>query len=402
MNQGQAATPKGTGEILPLFSSLPPLALYIHIPWCIRKCPYCDFYSNRLTGELDEDGYIAVLKRDIEEALPLVWGRPVISVFIGGGTPSLFSAEGIGKLLKVVRSSLPIQPNAEISMEANPGTFEIEKFKAYREVGINRLSIGVQSFNSEHLKVLGRIHGREEAIAAAQTAKAYFEQVNLDLMLGLPGQTLAQFQEDVKTAVNLDPTHLSLYQLTIEPNTLFAAHPPVLPDEDVVDEMQSWMEKTLPEMGYQHYEVSAWAKPGCQCRHNSNYWLYGDYLGIGAAAHSKITFSDGRIIRRMCVRNPDAYMKGDDKGGTPFEEMFEVSVKDRRFEFMMNALRFINGFPTRLFEERTGLPLASISEQLQLAESKGLLKVSPATICPTPLGMRFLNNLQEIFLPDDA
>ncbi len=402
MNQGQAATPKGTGEILPLFSSLPPLALYIHIPWCIRKCPYCDFYSNRLIGELDEDGYIAVLKRDIEEALPLVWGRPVISVFIGGGTPSLFSAEGIGKLLKVVRSSLPIQPNAEISMEANPGTFEIEKFKAYREVGINRLSIGVQSFNSEHLKVLGRIHGREEAIAAAQTAKAYFEQVNLDLMLGLPGQTLAQFQEDVKTAVNLDPTHLSLYQLTIEPNTLFAAHPPVLPDEDVVDEMQSWMEKTLPEMGYQHYEVSAWAKPGCQCRHNSNYWLYGDYLGIGAAAHSKITFSDGRIIRRMCVRNPDAYMKGDDKGGTPFEEMFEVSVKDRRFEFMMNALRFINGFPTRLFEERTGLPLASISEQLQLAESKGLLKVSPATICPTPLGMRFLNNLQEIFLPDDA
>lgn len=400
MNQGQAVAPQGAGKILPLFSSLPPLALYIHIPWCIRKCPYCDFYSNRLTGELDEDGYIAVLKRDIEEALPLVWRRPIISVFIGGGTPSLFSAEGIGKLLKMVHSSLPIQPNAEISMEANPGTFEIEKFRAYRDVGINRLSIGVQSFNPEHLKVLGRIHGREEAIAAAQTAKAYFDQVNLDLMLGLPGQTLAQFQEDVKTAVNLDPTHLSLYQLTIEPNTPFAAHPPVLPDEDVVDAMQSWMEKTLPEMGYQHYEVSAWAKPGCQCRHNSNYWLYGDYLGIGAAAHSKLTFSDGRIVRRMCVRNPDAYMKGDDKGGTPFEETFEVSVKDRRFEFMMNALRFINGFPTRLFEERTGLPLASISDQLQQAESKGLLKVSPATICPTPLGMRFLNDLQEIFLPD--
>ncbi|MBO4789393.1 MAG: oxygen-independent coproporphyrinogen III oxidase-like protein [Oxalobacter sp.] len=400
MNQGQAVAPQGAGKILPLFSSLPPLALYIHIPWCIRKCPYCDFYSNRLTGELDEDGYIAVLKRDIEEALPLVWGRPIISVFIGGGTPSLFSAEGIGKLLKMVHSSLPIQPNAEISMEANPGTFETEKFKAYRDVGINRLSIGVQSFNPEHLKVLGRIHGREEALAAAKVARACFDQVNLDLMLGLPGQTLAQFQEDVKTAVSLDPTHLSLYQLTIEPNTPFAAHPPALPDEDVVDEMQSWMEKMLPEMGYQHYEVSAWAKPGCQCRHNSNYWLYGDYLGVGAAAHSKLTFSDGRIVRRMCVRNPDAYMKGDDKGGTPFEETFEVSVKDRRFEFMMNALRFINGFPTRLFEERTGLPLASISDQLQQAESKGLLKVSPATICPTPLGMRFLNDLQEIFLPD--
>lgn len=400
MTPGQPVTNNRDNILTPVFDSLPPLALYIHIPWCIRKCPYCDFYSNRLTGELDEDAYIAVLQRDIEQALPLVWGRRIISVFIGGGTPSLFSAAGIDKLLAMVRSLLPVLPDAEISMEANPGTFETGKFKAYRETGINRLSIGIQSFNPAHLQALGRIHGREEALAAAQTARKYFDQVNLDLMLGLPGQTLEQFQQDVQTAVSCDPTHLSLYQLTVEPNTPFAAHPPVLPDEETVDRMQQWMEQALPEMGFQHYEVSAWAKPGCQCRHNSNYWLYGDYLGIGAAAHSKITFPDGRILRRMCVRNPDAYMKGDEAGKTPFEETFEVSVEDRQFEFMMNALRFINGFPTRLFEERTGLPLACISEPLQLAEARGLLAVNPATICPTPLGMRFLNDLQEIFLPD--
>ena len=400
MTHEQPVKSNRDNTLIPVFDSLPPLALYIHIPWCIRKCPYCDFYSNRLTGELDEDAYIAVLQRDIEQALPLVWGRRIISVFIGGGTPSLFSAAGIDKLLAMVRSLLPVLPDAEISMEANPGTFEIEKFKAYRETGINRLSIGIQSFNPAHLQVLGRIHGREEALAAAQTARMYFDQVNLDLMLGLPGQTLEQFQQDVQTAVSCDPTHLSLYQLTAEPNTPFAAHPPVLPDEETVDGMQQWMEQALPGKGFQHYEVSAWAKPDCQCRHNSNYWLYGDYLGIGAAAHSKITFPDGRILRRMCVRNPDTYMKGDEAGKTPFEESFEVSVEDRQFEFMMNALRFINGFPTRLFEERTGLPLASISDPLQLAEAKGLLTVSPATICPTPLGMRFLNDLQEIFLPD--
>lgn len=400
MMQEQPVQFRRAGEILPIFGSLPPLALYIHIPWCIRKCPYCDFYSNRLTGGLDEDAYIAVLQRDIEQALPLIWGRRIVSVFIGGGTPSLFSAAGIDRLLSIVRSLLPVLPDVEISMEANPGTFEVEKFKAYRETGINRLSIGVQSFNPDHLQTLGRIHGREEALTAAKTARQWFDQVNLDLMVGLPGQTLEQFQQDVQTAVACDPTHLSLYQLTIEPNTPFATHPPVLPDEDVLDSMQQWMEQALPDMGFQHYEVSAWAKPGCQCQHNSNYWLYGDYLGIGAAAHSKITLPDGKIIRRMCVRNPGAYMAGDEAGKTPFEEAFEVSVDDRRFEFMMNALRFVNGFPTHLFEERTGLPLASISEPLQIAEDKGLLKVSPATICPTPLGMRFLNDLQEIFLPD--
>lgn len=400
MIQEQPVHFRRSGEILPIFDSLPPLALYIHIPWCIRKCPYCDFYSNRLMGELDEDAYIAVLRRDIEQALPLIWGRRIISIFIGGGTPSLFSSAGIDKLLSMVRALLPVLPDAEISMEANPGTFEIEKFKAYRETGINRLSIGIQSFNPDHLQTLGRIHGREEALAAAQTARQWFDQVNLDLIVGLPGQTLEQFQQDIQTAVSCNPTHLSLYQLTIEPNTPFAIHPPVLPDEEVLDEMQQWMEQALPDMGFQHYEVSAWAKPGCQCRHNSNYWLYGDYLGIGAAAHSKITLPDGKIIRRMCVRNPDAYMKVDEAGKTPFEEAFEVSVEDRRFEFMMNALRFVNGFPTCLFEERTGLPLATISEPLQLAESKKLLKVSPITICPTSLGMRFLNDLQEIFLPD--
>lgn len=400
MTQEQPVHFSQSGEILPIFDSLPPLALYIHIPWCIRKCPYCDFYSNRLIGRLDEDAYIAVLRRDIEQALPLIWGRRITSIFIGGGTPSLFSSAGIDKLLSMVRSLLPVLPDAEISMEANPGTFEIEKFKAYRETGINRLSIGIQSFNPDHLQTLGRIHGREEALAAAQTARQWFDQVNLDLMVGLPGQTLEQFQQDVQTAVSCNPTHLSLYQLTIEPNTPFASHPPVLPDEEILDEMQQWMEQALPDLGFQHYEVSAWAKPGCQCQHNSNYWLYGDYLGVGAAAHSKITLPDGKIIRRMCVRNPDTYMQGDGAGKTPFEEAFEVSVEDRCFEFMMNALRFINGFPTRLFEERTGLPLAIISEPLQLAESKKLLKVSPVTICPTSLGMRFLNDLQEIFLPD--
>ncbi len=400
MNHEQPVKFRRGNDVVPVFDNLPPLALYIHIPWCIRKCSYCDFYSHRLMGELDEDAYIVVLRRDIEQSLPLIWGRRIISVFIGGGTPSLFSAAGIDKLLAMVRSLLPVLPDAEISMEANPGTFETEKFKAYRETGINRLSIGIQSFNPDHLQALGRIHGKEEALVAAQTARKYFDQVNLDLMTGLPGQTLEQFQQDVQTAVDCDPTHLSLYQLTIEPNTPFAARPPVLPDEDILEAMQQWMEQALPGMGFQHYEVSAWAKEGCRCKHNSNYWLYGDYLGIGAAAHSKITLPDGKIIRRMCVRNPDAYMKGDEAGKTPFEESFEVSVEDRRFEFMMNALRFVNGFPTRLFEERTGLPLASLSDPLQLAESKGLLKVTPTTTCPTPLGMRFLNDLQEIFLPD--
>ncbi len=385
--------------ISPVIDVLPPLALYIHIPWCIRKCPYCDFYSHRLNGELAENQYITALQRDIELALPLIWGRKIISIFIGGGTPSLFSASGLDKLLSVVRSLLPVLPDAEISMEVNPGTFEQAKFRAYHECGINRLSLGIQSFNESHLKRLGRIHGRDEALLAAESAKKYFSNFNLDLMVGLPGQSLQEFQEDIQTAVSCHPNHLSLYQLTIEPNTPFANHPPVLPDEDVLDEMQQWMEETLPKAGYQHYEVSAWSLRGCQCQHNSNYWLYGDYLGIGAAAHSKITMPDARILRRVCIKNPDAYMAGKDIASI-YEESFEASSADRVFEFMMNALRFVEGFPLRLFTERTGLPLSVIDKSLKEAVSKGLLRVSFGMVKPTSLGMRFLNDLQEMFLPE--
>lgn len=381
------------------FDVLPPLSLYIHIPWCIRKCPYCDFYSHEKTSVLPENEYLKVLRRDLELSLPLIWGRKISSIFIGGGTPSLFSAEGIDKLLSFVRELLPVLPEAEISIEANPGTFEAGKFQSYRRSGINRLSIGIQSFTQDRLHELGRIHDADEARAAVETAGHCFDNFNLDLMYGLPSQTLDQLKEDVSIALSYQPAHLSFYQLTIEPNTYYFKHPPVLPDEEVIDEMQGWIESSTASMGYEHYEVSAYARSGRQCLHNMNYWLFGDYLGIGAAAHSKITLPDQRIIRQMRLRNPRLYMQGI-KQGIPLEEQFDVPASDLGFEFMLNALRLMNGFSPALFRERTGLPLSVIDEGLAKAEHLGLLHLSPLHIQSTELGKRFLNDLQQIFLPD--
>ena len=383
----------------PHFKGLPPLALYIHIPWCIRKCPYCDFYSHEKHSVLPEKDYLDVLSRDLELSLPMIWGRKVSSIFIGGGTPSLLSASGVDRLLSFVRERLPVLPDAEISMEANPGTFEAGRFKSYRESGINRLSIGIQSFNQELLHKLGRIHDADEARNAVEIAQRYFDNVNLDLMYGLPEQTQTQLQDDISTALSFGTQHLSLYQLTIEPNTYYFKHPPALPDEDTVDSMQKWLEDATAEAGFSHYEVSAYARSGRQCWHNRNYWMFGDYLGIGAAAHSKITLPDQRVIRQMRLRNPELYMRNIEKG-IPLEEQFDVPAADLGFEFMLNALRLMDGFSPALFTERTGLPISVLDKPLEKASGLGLLEVSPVHIQPTVLGKRFLNDLQQIFLPD--
>lgn len=383
----------------PRFDRLPPLSLYVHIPWCIRKCPYCDFYSHEKHSTLPEKEYLDVLRRDLELSLPMIWGRKISSIFIGGGTPSLLSAKGIDQLLSFIRELLPVLPDAEISMEANPGTFEAGKFKSYRESGINRLSIGIQSFNPHFLHELGRIHDHDEARAAIEIARRYFDNINLDLMYGLPRQTLEQLKDDVSVALSYEPAHLSFYQLTIEPNTYYFKHPPVLPDEDILDQMQKWIESSTSAAGFEHYEVSAYARTGRQCFHNKNYWLFGDYLGIGAAAHSKITLPDQSVIRQMRLRNPLLYMGGIEQG-IPLEEQFEVPVSDLGFEFMMNALRLMDGFPPALFANRTGLNFSVINEAVTEAVKRGLLMVSPAHVQPTELGKRFLNDLQQIFLPD--
>ncbi|WAV90265.1 radical SAM family heme chaperone HemW [Oxalobacter aliiformigenes] len=383
----------------PHFDKLPPLSLYVHIPWCIRKCPYCDFYSHEKHSTLPEKEYLDVLRRDLELSLPMIWGRKISSIFIGGGTPSLLSAKGIDQLLSFIRELLPVLPDAEISMEANPGTFEAGKFKSYRESGINRLSIGIQSFNPHFLHELGRIHDHDEARAAIEIARRYFDNINLDLMYGLPRQTLEQLKDDVSVALSYEPAHLSFYQLTIEPNTYYFKHPPVLPDEDTLDQMQEWIESSTSAAGFEHYEVSAYARTGRQCFHNKNYWLFGDYLGIGAAAHSKITLPDQSVIRQMRLRNPLLYMGGIEQG-IPLEEQFEVPVSDLGFEFMMNALRLMDGFPPALFANRTGLNFSVINEAVTEAVKRGLLMVSPAHVQPTELGKRFLNDLQQIFLPD--
>lgn len=383
----------------PHFDKLPPLSLYVHIPWCIRKCPYCDFYSHEKHSTIPEKEYLDVLRQDLELSLPMIWGRKISSIFIGGGTPSLLSAKGIDQLLSFIRELLPVLPDAEISMEANPGTFEAGKFKSYRESGINRLSIGIQSFNPHFLHELGRIHDHDEARAAIEIARRYFDNINLDLMYGLPRQTLEQLKDDVSVALSYEPAHLSFYQLTIEPNTYYFKHPPVLPDEDTLDQMQEWIESSTSAAGFGHYEVSAYARTGRQCFHNKNYWLFGDYLGIGAAAHSKITLPDQSVIRQMRLRNPLLYMGGIEQG-IPLEEQFEVPVSDLGFEFMMNALRLMDGFPPALFANRTGLNFSVINEAVTKAVKRGLLMVSPAHVQPTELGKRFLNDLQQIFLPD--
>ncbi len=378
----------------------PPLAVYVHLPWCVRKCPYCDFNSHAVRGEIPEQRYLQALTRDLELSLPQVWGREVGSIFIGGGTPSLFSGAAIDQLLVMLRTLLPVSPLAEITLEANPGTFEADRFTAYRAAGVNRLSLGVQSFNPEHLRALGRIHDADEARAAATAALALFDAVNLDLMYALPGQTLAEARQDLTSAIGLGPVHLSAYHLTLEPNTPFAAAPPDLPDDDAAADMQRMVEETLGSAGYVHYETSAFARPDSECRHNLNYWRFGDYLGLGAGAHGKLSSHD-RIERQARTKHPLAYMDALLGGtGAAWLETRKLTRQDRIFEFMMNALRLTEGFDPRLFEARTGLPLRVAEAALQAAEKRGLLLRSTDTIRPSEQGRHFLNELLQMFLPE--
>lgn len=382
------------GEIQ--LNSLPPLALYVHFPWCVKKCPYCDFNSHEARDGFDEDAYLQALRDDLSLSLPMIWGRRIHSVFIGGGTPSLLSAQGLDRLLSDLRAMLALDQMVEITMEANPGTFEQEKFAAFRQSGINRLSIGIQSFNSEFLQALGRIHDGQQARQAVALARDLFENINLDLMYALPGQNLKQLKEDLDIALGFKPDHLSVYHLTLEPNTYFAKFPPNLPDDDSAAEMQDFIQSQLAQAGYHHYEVSAYARPGRYSQHNLNYWNFGDYLGIGAGAHSKISFPN-RITRQMRYKQPARYMEACAQG-LMMQEEHEVSLEELPFEFMLNCLRLQDGFPVRLFGERTGLSLQAIQQQLELAEQKGLLNRDHQLISPTPLGRQFLNDLQQIFL----
>ena len=384
----------------PHFDAPPPLTLYVHIPWCVRKCPYCDFNSHESRDGIPEAAYLKALERDLEAALPLIWERRVRSVFFGGGTPSLLSAAGLDQLLTLLRTLLPIEPLAEITLEANPGTFEAEKFRAFRAAGINRLSVGIQSFNPVHLQRLGRIHDDQEARRAVEIALTHFENVNLDLMYALPGQTLEQAVADIDTAIGFGVQHISAYHLTLEPNTLFHAQPPPLPDDDLAASMQSAIEVQLGHAGYNHYETSAFAQKHQTCQHNLNYWYFGDYLGIGAGAHSKLTTQEG-VVRQMRYKQPKAYME-QAQAGQAIQEQHQVPAGELGFEFMMNALRLNAGFPLPLFQAHTGLPIQVIERQLQTAEARGLLQRDLTRLQPTPLGQRFLNDLLQIFLEQKA
>jgi oxygen-independent coproporphyrinogen-3 oxidase len=379
-------------------AALPPLSLYVHFPWCVRKCPYCDFNSHQVSGDFPEDAYLDAVRADLESALPLIWGRKIYTIFIGGGTPSLMSARGLDRLMSDMRALLPLDGAAEITMEANPGTFEADKFRSYRASGINRLSIGIQSFNPQHLQALGRIHDGEQARRAIDIAQASFDNFNLDLMYALPSQTLAEAEADLSTALAFAPPHLSLYHLTMEPNTEFAKYPPALPDDDASAEMQDMIAARTAAAGYSHYEVSAYARPGRRARHNLNYWEFGDYLGVGAGAHSKLSFPH-RVVRQARFKMPRTYMEHAIAGNAVHEEV-EVGRDELGFEFMLNALRLTEGFAPALFAERTGLTLNAISASLDAAEAKGLLYRDHKLIRPTALGLQFLNDLQAMFLPD--
>lgn len=383
------------------FTSLPPLALYVHIPWCVRKCPYCDFNSHEAKGAIPEREYVDALITDLEHDLPRVWGRKLKSIFIGGGTPSLFAPASIDRLLSALRARLPfVSPDIEVTLEANPGTVEQGKFAELRAAGVNRLSIGVQSFDADALERLGRIHGAKEAIRAAEQAHAAgFDNFNLDLMFGLPGQTSDAAANDVATAIALEPTHISYYQLTLEPNTLFAARPPTLPEDDAIAAIQERGQQALAEHGYAQYEVSAYARSEKQCVHNLNYWTFGDYLGIGAGAHAKISDAQTQSIQRLWkVKNPRDYLAAV-PSSTHVGGESTLTPADAGFEFMMNALRLNDGFATRLFTERTGLPLSVIEAQLMSAQRKGWIDVTSTHIRATQQGLRYLNDVLEGFLP---
>jgi putative oxygen-independent coproporphyrinogen III oxidase len=404
-------------------AALPPLSLYVHLPWCLKKCPYCDFNSHELApetpaassprggasglgrpgagrrsgGSPPEARYLDALRADLEAALPFVWGRRVHSVFIGGGTPSLFSPEGIAQLVADIRARLPLEAGAEITLEANPGTFERARFRAFRDAGVTRLSVGVQSFDDAKLRALGRVHDARQARAALDEAARSFDTFNLDLMYALPGQTLAELREDLDTALGFAPPHLSIYHLTIEPNTLFAKHPPAVPDADLASDMLDLIVERTAGSGLQRYEVSAFAREGHRCVHNLNYWQFGDYLGIGAGAHSKLSFAH-RVVRQVRWREPATYMD-QALAGSAVSNDEEVARAALPFEFMLNTLRLREGFELDRFAERTGLPLSAIAAALERAERDGLIERDFVRVRPTVRGFDFLSDLQALFLP---
>ncbi|RZI63334.1 MAG: oxygen-independent coproporphyrinogen III oxidase-like protein, partial [Variovorax sp.] len=372
-------------------ASLPPLSLYVHLPWCLRKCPYCDFNSHewRASGDaLPEQRYLDALVADLDAALPLIWGRTVHTIFIGGGTPSLFSPESIDRLIGDLRARLKLAPDCEITLEANPGTFERDRFRAYRAAGVTRLSVGVQSFNDQHLQALGRVHDGKQAIAAVEEAASAFDTFNLDLMYALPCQTPAQLEADLAQAMALAPPHLSIYHLTIEPNTYFAKFPPVVPEDDAAYAMLDRITERTGELGMERYEISAYAREGHRCAHNLNYWQFGDYLGIGAGAHSKLSFAH-RLLRQVRFREPQRYMN-QALSGAAVAQSDEVAIADLPFEFMLNALRLKDGFTMAQFGERTGLATTAIQRGLEEAEKKGLLQRDLWHAWPTERGLDFL------------
>ncbi|RZL41780.1 MAG: oxygen-independent coproporphyrinogen III oxidase-like protein [Variovorax sp.] len=386
-------------------AALPPLSLYVHLPWCLRKCPYCDFNSHEWRGgpggdtlAIPEARYLDALVADLDAALPLIWGRTVHTIFIGGGTPSLFSPTAIDRLLGDLRARLKLAPDCEITLEANPGTFERDRFRAFRAAGVTRLSVGVQSFNDTHLAALGRVHDGAQAIAAIEEAASAFETFNLDLMYALPGQTPAQLEADLDQALALAPPHLSVYHLTIEPNTYFAKHPPVVPEDDTAYDMLDRITERTGAQGLSRYEVSAYARDGHRCAHNLNYWQFGDYLGIGAGAHSKLSFAH-RVVRQVRLRDPSRYMAGA-LAGAAVARSEDVALADLPFEFMLNALRLKEGFTLAQFGERTGLSIAAIQRPLEEAEHKGLLARDLWHAWPTERGLDFLSDLQALFLPE--
>ncbi len=389
-------------------SSLPPLSVYVHLPWCLKKCPYCDFNSHEWSKEgadsLPEQRYLDALCADIESALPLIWGRSVHSIFIGGGTPSLFSPAAIERLLSDLRARLRLEADCEITLEANPGTFEKDRFRAFRAAGVTRLSVGVQSFNDAHLQALGRLHNRAQAIAALEEAASAFDTFNLDLMYALPGQTLAQLDLDLDMALSLSPPHLSVYHLTIEPNTVFAKFPPQVPEDDEAYAMLDRITERTAAAGLQRYEVSAYAQPNHRCWHNLNYWQFGDYLGVGAGAHSKLSFAH-RVVRQVRNRDPRLYMDhalDTARAERAVAQSTEVARSELPFEFMLNALRLRHGFSLADFTERTGLPVTAIQAALAEAEAKGLVTRDFQRVVPTERGFDFLSDLQSLFLPEES
>jgi oxygen-independent coproporphyrinogen-3 oxidase len=382
-------------------TSLPPLSLYVHLPWCLRKCPYCDFNSHEMrAGELPEQRYLDALIADLEAALPLIWGRSVHSIFIGGGTPSLFSPASIDRLLADIRARLKLPADCEITLEANPGTFEKERFRAFRDAGVTRLSVGVQSFDDAHLKRIGRVHDRAQAMAALEEAARSFDTWNLDLMYALPGQTLEGLREEIDQALAFAPPHLSIYHLTIEPNTYFAKHPPEVPEDDTAYAMLDLITERTALAGLNRYEVSAYARPGHHCRHNLNYWQFGDYLGIGAGAHGKLSFAH-RVVRQVRTRDPRLYMERALAGDAIAQEV-EVARADLPFEFMLNALRLRQGFALSEFSERTGLAITAIARALEEAERQGWITRDLQRVTPTARGFDFLSDLQALFLPESS